>query len=231
MGSMLDISMASMIGGILLITLLIATDTMTTEFFNYNADAMTQSNLSNISTTLQNDIRKMGFAILEHQMHTILQRTQPGRLTFISQLNINRDYYAHEHGDVHKDQVADTIDYQVLHHETITYWDTALVVYKIIRRAIVSQEATRESMIGVVGNPDIFRYLDQVGQETAVPTAIKMVEVTLTAYDPRVVLSREYVESIVDTLRGEHFRDRELRRLLRPSYWRQTRLVSKNLRR
>lgn len=231
MGSMLDIVTATMIGGLLLITMLIATDTITTEFFNYNADAITQGNLANISTTLQFDIRKMGYAIPEAAIGTILQRTEKDRLVFIAHLNADVDYYQYEHGNLHTDMIPDTVEYRVMHHETIVYWDTALVMYKIMRTVKVSQEGTDVSLIGVIGNNDVFQYLDQVGNITAVPTAIKMVEVTLTAYDPRVVLSRDYVMSEIDTLQGEAYRDRELRRLLRPSYWRQTRLVSKNLRR
>ncbi len=58
-----------------------------------------------------------------------------------------------------------------------------------------------------------------------------MVEVTLTAYDPRVVLSKDWVDSRLNEIGNEDFRKQELRRLLRASYWRQTRLISKNLKR
>lgn len=229
MGAMLDIITASFIGGFLLIILLTATDTITTESFNYNADAMTQQNLSNIATIIQSDIRKMGFNISEGKKAQIVQVYDKDHLKFIAQLNELQDYYMHEHGNVHKDAITDTIEYRVLYHETITYWDTSIVMYKIIRRAVISQEATRTSMIGVVGNNDVFRYLDKFENDTNNPAQMVIVELTLTAFDPRIVLSREYVESIVDTTQGEAYRDRELRRLLRPSYWRQTRLVSKNL--
>lgn len=231
MGSMLDIVSATMIGAMLLLTLLVATDTMTTEFFNYNADAITQMNLANISTTMQHDIRKMGYGIPKLQIATVLQKSDPDHLIFLSQLNLDADYYAYLHGNIHMDDIPDTIEYRIIPHETITYWDTALVTYRVMRTLKVSQEATDVSLVGIVANSDVFRYLDQAGNETGVPSAIKMVEVTLTAYDPRVVLSREYVMSQIDTLQGAAYRDRELRRLLRPSYWRQTRLVSKNLRR
>jgi hypothetical protein len=117
----------------------------------------------------------------------------------------------------------------VQYHETVTYWDTSVVMYEVIRRAVVSQEATNTSMIGVVANNDVFRYLDKYENDTNNPAQMVIVELTLTAFDPRIILSKEYVESIVDTTQGKAYRDRELRRLLRPSYWRQTRLVSKNL--
>ena len=229
MGSMLDIITASMIGGFLMIILLTATDTITTESYNYNADAITQQNLSNIATIMQSDIRKMGFNIPEGNKAQIVQIHDKNRLKFIAQLNEFQDYYIHEHGNLHKDGIADTIEYTVQPFETITYWDTSIVTYQVQRRAVVSQEATNVSMIGVLGNNDVFRYLDKFENDTNNPVFMVIVELTLTAFDPRVILSREYVESIIDTTQGEAYRDRELRRLLRPSYWRQTRLVSKNL--
>jgi hypothetical protein len=229
MGSMLDIVTASFIGGFLLIILLTATDTITTESYNYHADAITQQNLSNIALIMQSDIRKMGFNIPEGMKGQIVQTHEKNRLKFIAQLNELQDYYKEEHGNLHMDVVPDTIEYFIQPFETITYWDTSIVTYRVTRRAVVSQEPTNVSMIGVLGNNDVFRYLDKFENDTNNPVFMVIVELTLTAFDPRIVLSREYVESTVDTTQGEAYRDRELRRLLRPSYWRQTRLVSKNL--
>lgn len=229
MGAILDIVTASFVGGFLLIILLTATDTITTESYNYHADAITQQNLSNIATIMQTDIRKMGFNIPEGMKSQIVQVHDNNRLKFIAQLNEFQDYYMHEHGNIHMDAVPDTIEYIVQPFETITYWDTSIVTYRVTRRAVVSQEGTNTSMIGVLGNNDVFRYLDKFENDTNNPVLMVIVELTLTAFDPRIILSREYVESTVDTTQGEAYRDRELRRLLRPSYWRQTRLVSKNL--
>lgn len=230
MGAMLDIITASMIGGFLLIILLTATDTITTESYNYHADAITQRNLSNIATIMQADIRKMGFDVSEGVINQIVQRHDEDKLIFVSQLNKFQDYYIHEHGNLHwGDDTPDTIEYAIQPHETITYWDTSIVTYKVMRRATISQEGTRTGLIGVIGNNDVFRYLDMYENETNDPGQIAIVELTLTAFDPRIILSREYVQSTVDTSKGKEYRDRELRRLLRPSYWRQTRLVSKNL--
>ena len=230
MGAILDIVTASFIGGFLLVILLTATDTITTESYNYHADAITQQNLSNIATIMQADIRKMGFDIPESDKSKIVQVHTPDRLKFIAHLNKYQDFYMHEHGNVHwGDFVVDTIEYRIQPFETITYWDTTIATYQVIRRVVVSQEVTNTSMIGVLGNSDVFRYLDKFENDTNVPQFMVIVELTLTAFDPRVILSKDYVESIVDTTNGEEYRDRELRRLLRPSYWRQTRLVSKNL--
>lgn len=81
---------------------------------------------------------------------------------------------------------------------------------------------------------EFFRYLDQIGNPVDPGMeliATKMVEVTLTMFNPRVVLSPELVKKEVSSIQDQEFRKRELRRLLRTSFWRQTRLVSKNLRR
>jgi hypothetical protein len=85
--------------------------------------------------------------------------------------------------------------------------------------------------IGVIGNRNLFRYLDQIGDEVAFIPATRMVEVTLTAFNPRIFISRDWIDSKIHNISDEEFRKRELRRLLRASYWRQTRLISRNLRR
>ena len=229
MGALLDIITASMIGGFLLIIMLTATDTITTESYNYHADGITQQNLSSVATIMQGDIRKMGFNISEGMKGQIVQVHDEDRLVFLSQLNEFQDYYRDIHGNAHVDAIIDTIEYRVTPFETITYWDTSIVMYQVQRRLVISNEGTDVSMIGVLGNRDVFRYLDTFENDTNDPFQMVIVELTLTAFDPRVVLSKEYVESTVDTTLGKEYRDRELRRLLRPSYWRQTRLVSKNL--
>jgi hypothetical protein len=86
-------------------------------------------------------------------------------------------------------------------------------------------------IVGVIGNAQMFRYLDQLGQEVAFIPATKMIEVTLTAFDPRIFLSRDWIDSKLNEISNAEYRKRELRRLLRASYWRQTRLISRNLRR
>jgi len=53
--------------------------------------------------------------------------------------------------------------------------------------------------------------------------------VTLTAFNPEVVLSPENVKTDLNNIQDSEFRKQELKRLLRTTYWRQTRMVSKNL--
>jgi len=231
MGVLLDIISATFIGGFLLIIMLTATDTVTIEFFNYSSDAIVQNNLGTLSNVMQHDVRKMGYNIPESEIGSIIPIHAADHLQFLAHLNSDRDYYSQIHGNLHTDNIPDTTDFLIIPNETIVYYDTAITTYKVIRTIKVSQEQTSSMLIGVVGNPDVFRYLDQNGNETAVSGTIKMIEVTLTAFDPRVVLSREYVHSQLTDPGDSAMRKKELRRLLRASYWRQTRLVSKNLRR
>ena len=84
--------------------------------------------------------------------------------------------------------------------------------------------------MGTIGNSDVFRYLDQLGDPVPIIQATRMVEVTLTAYNPRIILSPDMFSG-GNSAEDVEFRKQELRRLLRASFWRQTRLVSKNLKR
>jgi len=219
MTSLLDIIGASILGGMVLILVLTVTDSGTREFFNYNADAIVQANLAHMAYLAENDLRKMGFGINESQQGTILQIALPNRLKYLSQLNM------------HQDSVPDTIEYYILQDEIIDYGDTILTMYNVFRSIKIPQYSGENMEIGKIGNNNVFRYLDQIGQPVEVISATKMVEVTLVSFEPRIVLSPEFVTTQLDSISRADLRKRELRRLLRPSFWRQTRLVSKNLRR
>ncbi len=230
MTSMLDYIIATIIGGVILLITVTVTDTSTREFLNYNSDAITQINLANMSGIIEYDLRKMGYGVPEGEQ--ILFIAQPNRLKFIAHLNRDFDYYGHI--IPHRDNIADTIEYLVTLAEVIDYGDTSLKMYKITRTLKISGEGVKSTDIGRIGNGVVFRYLDQIGNPVDPGTeliASKMVEVTLTAFNPRVVLSPELVRKEVSSIQDQEFRKMELRRLLRTSFWRQTRLVSKNLRR
>jgi hypothetical protein len=226
-----DIVGGLFIGGFLLIIALTATDTATTEFWNYNADAIVQQNLTQMSDVIQHDLRKMGFGVPEKQKSTILQVATGNRLKFLAHLNKDPDAKIKIPAVVTIDNVVDSIEYLILAFDSVDYGDTNIVVYEVRRRIFVSSGYTNNSMVGTIGNAQAFRYLDQVGQPVAFMNQVRMVEVTLTAYDPRVVLSPDWVDSYINDIADKAFRERELRRLLRASYWRQTRLISKNLKR
>jgi hypothetical protein len=113
----------------------------------------------------------------------------------------------------------------------VTYYDTTVTTYRIQRTLKISPNYNHTMTVGVIGNQQVFRYLDQIGNETAFIPATRMVEVTLTAFNPRIFLSRDWVDSKLTDTTNVALRQKELRRLLRASYWRQTRLISRNLRR
>lgn len=231
MTALLDIVISTLIGGTLLLIALTATDTATQEFFNLNSDAIVQYQLTGVTNIIEFDLRKMGFGIPEAKMGEIIQTYQPNHLKFISQLNMDSNSHLDISGVSTYDTTPDTIEYHINTYETISFKDTSVTLYDINRKVTIAGITSNSMNIGKIGNNNVFRYLDQVGQPTGVPSAIKMVEVTLTAFNPRVVLSPELVMQRVGTIQDVEFRKQELRRILRASYWRQTRLVSKNLRR
>ncbi len=231
MGTLLDIIVSLVIGGSMLLIAITATHSTTQEFFNLNSDAIVQNQLTRISNIMEFDLRKMGFGIPESQLNTILQTTKSNHLKFIAQLNYDPDSRIQISGVNTFDSVSDTVEYKITPYETISFKDTSITLYNINRKVTISGIATSNMGIGKIGNNNVFRYLDQTGKPTTVKTSMKMVEVTLSAFNPRVVLSPELVMSKIGTNQDVEFRKRELRRILRASYWRQIRLVSKNLKR
>ncbi len=231
MAVIIDIIGGIFIGGFLLIIALTATDTATTEMFNYNSDAIIQQNLANTSDVIQYDLRKMGFGIPEAKHGEILQVATPGHVKFLAHLNSDVDCRVHIPGVTAIDNVVDTIEYRVVPFDSMDYGDTTIVMYRLVRTLKISPSYTKSMGIGAIGNRNVFRYLDQIGQPVSLIMATRMIEVTLTAFNPRVFLSRDWVDSKINEKSNVEFRERELRRLLRASYWRQTRLISRNLRR
>lgn len=226
MSTMIDIIGGIMIGSILLLVSMTAMDNALQQFVNHNADAIVQNELASLSDIIQDDLRKMGYAIPEAQQTQILQVADTNRVVFISNLNQDKDYFSSVHGNLHTDQIPDTVEFSVAPLDTIVFMDTSIVLYSINRRVKVSQETEVSGSIGTISNTSVFRYLNQIGQEVAYIPATVMVEVTLIAVNPNIYISDEVIEADDPVERM-----RELRKLLRESYWRQTRVISKNLRR
>jgi hypothetical protein len=231
MATLIDIIGGIFIGGFLLLIALSATDTATTEFFNYNSDAIMQQNLARTSEIIQYDLRKMGFGIPEAFQSTILNVATSNRLKFLAHLNSDPDATVNIAAVTTFDNIVDTIEYVALPFDSVTYYDTTVTTYQIQRTLKISPNYSHTMTVGVIGNQQVFRYLDQIGNETAFIPATRMVEVTLTAFNPRIFLSRDWVDSKLTDPTNVAVREKELRRLLRASYWRQTRLISRNLRR
>ena len=213
MATLIDIIGGIFIGGFLLLIALTATDTATTEFFNYNSDAIMQQNLAKTSEIIQYDLRKMGYGIPEGDQNTILNVATGNRLKFLTHLNSDPEARVDIAAVATIDNIVDTIEYVALPFDSVDYYDTTVTTMTV----------------GVIGNQRVFRYLNYLGDETAYIPATRMVEVTLTAFDPRVFLSRDWVDSKLTDPSNAELRKKELRRLLRASYWRQTRLISRNL--
>jgi hypothetical protein len=231
MATMIDIIGALFIGGFLLLIALTATDNATTEFFNYNFDAIIQQSLARVSTTIQYDLRKIGYGIPEDQRQTILQIATGNHLKFLSHLNSDPEARVGITAVGWLDNVVDSIEYVLQPLDSVNYYDTTVTTYSIVRIIKIPPNYTHRMTVGVIGNAQMFRYLNKMGQEVAYIPATRMVEVTLTAFDPRIFLSRDWVDSKLNEISNAEYRKKELRRLLRASYWRQTRLISRNLER
>jgi len=227
MATILDILGATIMGGFILLLTLTATDTGTRNFLNYNADAIVQNQMVWSAEALEYDLRKMGFGIPEHLQNTVIQIGTPNHLKFLSHLNSMVKY----DGATTFDDIPDTIEYQILPSDTISFPDTTVVMYKIMKTVEISPNYSETKMIGKIGNSNVFRYLDQVGDPVTTIISTKMVEVTLMAFSRDVMLSPELVSSKLKGIKNKEIRRRELLQLLRPAFWRQTRQVSKNLRR
>ena len=228
MTSFLDIIAGIFIGGILLIIAYSALASGNQAFFNFNSDAMSQERLADISDIMNYDLRKMCYGVPEVDRFKIVNVAQANRFKFIAQLNLNSK--AAIGGVGFYDANTDTIEYNITLDEVVNYGDTSLSVYRVERTLTMPPNAPQTMTVGKIANSNVFRYMDQLGNIVTNPLATKMVEVTLSTFDPRVVLSPAMVSSGT-TAADSTYRREELRRLLRTSFWRQTRLVSRNLRR
>ncbi len=212
MQSMLDILSAMMIGSILLLMAMSSMNAGLQRFVNHNADAIVQNELASLSEIIQHDLRKMGYGIPEADSGDIIQIAQANRLKFLSKVN--------------SDATADTIEYLIAPLDTVAFIDTSVVLYGITRTVTIASGSTSSGHVGTISIPAIFKYLNQVGVEVGLISATKMVEVTLVALNPNIYISDEVLLAS-----SPEERMIELRKLLRESYWRQTRVISKNLKR
>ncbi len=226
MATFLDIIGSMLIGSILLLVSVRIMDSSLRDFINHNADAIVQSEMAGLTRIIQADLRKMGFGIPENKKAEIIQIAEPTRLRFLANLNMERDHYDAVHGNQHIDFVPDTIDYRLAPKDTVVFIDTLIVFYDLVRTVNVSQESDATGPIGTVVNNSIFRYLDQIGQPVQIIQSTKMVEVNLIAMNPDIFINDEVLSAAGPTERMV-----ELRKLLGESFWRQTRVISKNLRR
>jgi len=213
MAAIFDILAATIVGGLLVLMTLTAVSSGVTQFFNYNSDAISQSQLTATADIIEYDLRKVGFAIPEMIKDSTLIIALPNQLKYISNLN----YFT--------DHVIDTVEYFIQPADTLQFPDTSVVTYDVVRVCEISGAPFDSGSIGRIANDSIFVYLDQVGDPATLIQTIRMVEVTLITLTPELVLSDELLK-----LQGQE-RIEEFERLMRDSYWRQTRVLSRNLKR
>lgn len=214
MDTIIDIMGSMIIGSILLLIALSAMDGAVRQFVNHNVDAIVQNELVETTGILQYDLRKMGYGIPENQQADIIQIAQPDRVKYLANLNSPTD------------EIPDTIEYFIAAFDTVNFIDTSFVLYGINRSVKFSNGISQSGQIGAIANNAVFKYLDQIGDSAEVAQAITMVEVTIVAMNPNIYVNEEVLLAATPEERMT-----ELRKLIRESYWRQTRVVSKNLRR
>lgn len=209
---LIDILTSVFVGGILLVTTMTAMDESVRQFVNHNADAIVQNELAGMTEIVQEDLRKMGYNVPESMQQQIIQQADSASVTFLASLN--------------GDATMDTIAYAVSPFDSVAFVDTVLVLYGVNRRVAEGGGTSSARMIGTIANPRVFRYLDQIGREVTVLQAAKMVEVTMIALNPSVYIDNAYLAAQTPAERAAALRD-----LVKLSFWRQTRVISKNLRR
>ncbi len=132
------------------------------------------------------------------------------------------------------DSITDTIEYSITHYKAIDFGDTVVNLYNVNRTIKIASLQTSTSTIGKVGNSAIFTYLDQIGNPAAVNAAVRIIEISLSAFNPKVILSSELMANDDGLESGAQLanielRKKEVRRILRGSYWKKNRLILRNL--
>jgi len=225
----LDILGATMLGGFILLIAMTASDNGMREVYNYNSGAMVQNNLAQTARIIEYDLKKMGFGISENDSTLILG--QVDRLKFVAQLNLRSDLNMAVRGVGSTDGMVDTVEYRIEQDEVIDFGDTTVIMYRVTRKVVITNVTTDSSVIGRVGDNQVFIYLDQAGNVAPSLSGTSTIELSLKTFDPEVILSPELVHHDVGTNNNLLFRKRELARILRPSFFRSNRISAKNLRR
>ena len=213
MSVLIDIMGSIVVGAILVLVCMTAMERALKRFVNHNADGIVQNNLINTTEIIQEDLWKMGFLVPEGDQDSIIQIAQSDHIKYLTFLD-------------NADTLADTIEYQIAAFDTIAFIDTSIVFFGVNRSVINTSTGTNTAQIGSIINEDVFRFFNQIGDSVSLLQEIRMVEVTLIASNPNIYLSNEVLVAQDPVERMDALND-----LLRESYWRQTRVISRNLRR
>jgi len=231
MSAIMDIISGLVVGGLILVIALTALGTGMQTTVNHSALEIVQLNLAQSHRIMESDLRKAGFGIPRQDQGQVFQVAAPSQVKILAHLNLLPGSEIPVAGVSTYDGIPDTLEYSITADETITLGDTTLTLYNINRRLKIASIASDSMMIGKIGNNDVFTYLDQWGRTTAVPAEIRMVEVSLRAFNPQVILSPELVMTGTLSSNDLEARRREVLRLLHGSYSREARIILRNLRR
>lgn len=213
MSTVLDMIGAMLIGGVLMLITNRAIDHGARQYINANGDAIIQAELSTMTRIIQSDLRKAGYGISESDQAVIMQKIDSDHFSCLTRLTPGNG-------------VPDTIEYVVAIADSFVIVDASIVFYSIDRIFKSAGEDPVVTRVGNVTNSEVFRYLDQSGAKTAIKQAVDMVEVTLIAVNPAIYLNDQILAATTTAIRKK-----ELKKLAKESFWRQTRVVSRNLRR
>ncbi len=230
MSALIDIIAGAVVGAIFLIIAINTTNNGTQNLLNFNAAKTAQEDLVFTAQIIERDVRKIGFGIPESQKNQVLLSAQANHLKFLAHLNQSPGTSLSQPGLSTFDNVADTIEYTVTLDSIFNFGDTTVSLYQVNRTVKISGVTPQTSIIGRVGNMEIFKYQDQLGNQTSYNPAVRMLEVSLAGFNPNVMLSPEHVLQGVLNSQDIVVRKREIRRILRGSYRKKIRLVLHNLR-
>lgn len=159
MGSLIDIIGSSVIGGLLLLILFNVLNTTNEYFITHGDDLIVQQNLTSLAINLENDLKKMGYAVPENELSIITADSTD--LIF--------------RGDIDRDFVPDTVEYYLGPTSDLT--TTPNPDDRFIYRKVNDLPVNGEK-VGVVSKFK-FEYLNQDGVEVSNPNTIKMIRITL----------------------------------------------------
>ena len=169
MAVLLDIVTSVMIGGYIILMSFGILDSTNKFIYSHNDDLIVQQNLTAITRTLEFDLKKVGFAIPEHEDVVLLADTAHLRMR----------------GDINRDWQPDTIEYYVGPVSEMSH--TKHPHDRILYRKINGNPNTG-MRIGIVTQFN-FQYLDQDRNIVDITNAfnwkkIKMVRTTLMVENP-----------------------------------------------
>lgn len=219
MTTMIDIMISSVLGGVLLIVALTANDVAAENSFIYSGDLYVQQTLTAVVSMVEKDIRNMGYGVPAGEQ--VVVAADSDRIAFKMDFNRNG--------------TIDTVFYWLgpLSDLAYTQNDSDRVLYRKVLPGLpgeqlspdAGEDLTIPQGIGFVTKFDLMYYSQSQVDTLPPPVAagdlsmVKVIQITLEVQNPYA----PYRQTVV--------KPGEQEGLFSSSIWRQTRLVSRNLRR